>query len=512
LTNKDLSFVHTSSKGKRSSRGNNDIFTDYLIEAITNQNQESIDICGNGEITFRRKSLFYSEEKLKKGFHEELKLTEKYGFPIIKDKRFTKDAFEMKLPLMINFKEKKSLIKDFNQKFQDHIRNNDVNVLSIDRGERNLIYVNVLDPNGNILLQEDLNVIYSVSPNGDVFEKDFNKLLDEKQKEMRDSKKKWDYQNKIKDIKEDYCGKAVKRVIDLVREYNAVIVLEDLNSGFKDLRRSKVEKSIYTLFETKLINKLQCLSFKDIDLYEPGGHLNPIQLASANIKDSKQNGIIFFIEPWKTSKIDPSTGFTNEFKKGVLKNDVETVEKFDSITFTGDSYEFSFDYNNFTEKKASYKTDWTSFTGRRWKWDRSSKSYKQIDITTELTNHLNSVNIFVEPGMDVKQEIIDKDIKSISFYKTLFYLFNKSLDIRHTNSKDDYILSPVQKDGEFFDSRKANSNMPKDSDSNGSYHIGLKGIMCLESIKNSEGFVNVRSIDKNEWLTYVTENKSLELA
>jgi CRISPR-associated protein Cpf1 len=48
----------------------------------------------------------------------------------------------------------------------------------------------------------------------------------------------------------------------MIIEYNAIVVLEDLNFGFKR-GRFKVEKQVYQKFEKMLIEKLNYLAFKD---------------------------------------------------------------------------------------------------------------------------------------------------------------------------------------------------------------------------------------------------------
>ena len=52
------------------------------------------------------------------------------------------------------------------------------------------------------------------------------------------------------------------------------------------------------------------------------------------------------------------------------------------------------------------------------------------------------------------------------------------------DEEKDFILSPVaDKDGNFFDSRKAKENQPKDADANGAFNIARKGLMVLRQIR-----------------------------
>ena len=49
------------------------------------------------------------------------------------------------------------------------------------------------------------------------------------------------------------------------------------------------------------------------------------------------------------------------------------------------------------------------------------------------------------------------------------------------------ILSPIFKDGKFFDSRDAVESMPKDGDANGAYHIALKGLRLINNQIDENG-------------------------
>jgi CRISPR-associated protein Cpf1 len=69
----------------------------------------------------------------------------------------------------------------------------------------------------------------------------------------------------------------VHKLAQLVLKYNAVIVLEDLNGGFKR-GRQKIEKSVYQKLELALAKKLGYLVLKDVALGEPGSATNAYQL------------------------------------------------------------------------------------------------------------------------------------------------------------------------------------------------------------------------------------------
>ena len=65
-----------------------------------------------------------------------------------------------------------------------------------------------------------------------------------------------------------------------------------------------------------------------------------------------------------------------------------------------------------------------------------------------------------------------------------------TLQLRHIykdgDEEKDFILSPVaDKGGNFFDSRKAKENQPKDGDANGAFNIARKGLMVLKQIRKT---------------------------
>ena len=102
-------------------------------------------------------------------------------------------------------------------------------------------------------------------------------------------------------------------------------------------------------------------------------------------------------------------------------------------------------------------------------------------------------------------EVISKQENS-EFFKRLTELLKYVLQLRNSNKEtgEDYILSCVKdKNGEFFDSRKAREDEPKDADANGAYHIGLKGLMILERIKSLKGEKPDLKIDRDEFINKI---------
>ena len=286
--------------------------------------------------------------------------------------------------------------------------------------------------------------------------------------------------------------------------------------------RQKVEKQVYQKFEKMLIDKLNYLVCKGIDAEQEGGLLRAYQLSNkfeSFQKLGKQSGILFYTQAWNTSKIDPVTGFVNLFDtryQSVVKAK-EFWENFDEIVFNveRDYFEWSFDYTNFTQKAEGCRTKWTVCSyGERVKTFRNSKknnqwNSEQINITNEYKK------LFNEYGIDYKAGNFINAIESNnekSFHQKLLGLFRLTLQMRNSipGTDVDYILSPVANaKGVFFDSRRAEENLPKDADANGAYNIARKGLLMIDRIKKSpeDRISNINlAISNKEWMRYA-QNK-----
>jgi CRISPR-associated protein Cpf1 len=385
-------------------------------------------------------------------------------------------------------------------------------VIGIDRGERNLLYVCVINGKGNIVEQFSLNTIEDDYNNN--IKTDYHSLLSQREADRLEARQSWKSINGIADLKKGYLSQVVHKICLLVEKYDAVISMEDLNSRFKN-NRKKVEKSVYQEFEKALIEKLNFLSFKDRQPNEIGGLRHAYQLTDkfeSFQKIKQQNGIIFYIPAWCTSKIDPSTGFVNMLNINYSSVDsaVSFFSKFDSIYYDSqrDMFAFSFDYTRFGAN-VDYKNKWTVYTyGDRIETFRTNNN--QFDCRTVfpaelLKSAFESVGITYSDGHNLADDICA--VKSKDFYVKILYALKLTLQMRNSNSKtgEDYIISPVlNSQGQFFDSRNysgRNATKPVDADANGAYHIARKCLWAINQIK--AGNDNKLSITKKEWLEYM---------
>lgn len=516
------------------SKGKPNMHTLYWKALFDSENLRDVvyKLNGQAEIFYRKSSIkkdkiivHKANEKVANKNPLNTKKESLFTYDLVKDKRFTVDKFQFHVPITLNFKA--SGYDYINQEVLSFLRQNpDVNIIGLDRGERHLIYLSLINQKGEILQQFSLNDIIN-EYKGITHKTAYKTLLEKKEKERADARENWGTIESIKELKEGYISQVVHKIAKMMVEYNAIVVMEDLNMGFKR-GRFAVEKQVYQKLEKMLIDKLNYLVFKDKAPNEAGGLYNALQLANkfeSFQKMGKQSGFLFYVPAWNTSKIDPTTGFVNLFytKYESIEKAQKFFEKFDSIHFnTKEQYfEFAFDYDNFTERATGTQTQWTVCTqGERIltfrnpsannQWDN-----KEIKLTEQFEDLLGKHNISYGSGTCIKAQVATQSGKD--FLKGMMDLFKLTLQMRNsiTNSEVDYLISPVRNaQGSFYDSRNADATLPKDADANGAYHIAKKGLMWLHQIHEFEGN-DWRKLDLDKtnkgWLNFVQpKNKTNE--
>ena len=232
----------------------------------------------------------------------------------------------------------------------------------------------------------------------------------------------------------------------------------------------------------------------------------------------KQNGFLFYIPAWNTSKMDPVTGFVNLFDTRYINIEKakEFFNKFKDIRFNEEKNYFEFvvdEYTKFNAKAEKTKLDWIICThGERIKTFRNSSKNNQWD--SEKVNLTESyIALFKEYNIDykskLKEQITSKTEKD--FFEQMLFLFKLTLQMRNsiTGTQTDYLISPVaDKNGNFFDSRKNIENLPNNADANGAYNIARKGLWIIEQIKKAKDLKKIKlSISNKEWLQFVQNKK-----
>lgn len=457
--------------------GKENIHSLYFLNLFP-QNNEKINnsilkLGGGGEIFWRPASLKPQEEK------------RNFPRPITKHKRYTQDKYLLHLPIAINAGLKKP--KRFNQKLNLFLakNTNNINIIGIDRGEKNLLYYCVINQNGQILEQDSLNEIANVNY--------FEKLV-EREKERQLNRQSWQPVAKIKDLKKGYISYVVQKICTLVEKYNAIVLLEDLNMRFKQIR-SGIERTVYQQFEKALIDKLNYLVFKDErDIFNPGGILNGYQLTApfeSFKKMGKQTGILFYTNAEYTSQTDPLTGFRKNIyisNSTSTKKIKEMLVKLKAIGWDKNEKSYYFTYNPIDFDKNNVSKKWTVYSKvqrirREKNMDNGHWEYQRSDLNKEFKDLFEKYGFNPEKN-NILPEIINKikgddktlieekefDGKNKNFYERFIYLFNLVLQIRNTASLNikinnqtnqleeidygvDFIASPVKP---FFTTRGQN--------------------------------------------------------
>lgn len=487
---------------------------------------------GEAEVFFRKKSLNYPKPTHPAGVPIANKnpLNKKrqscFDYDITKDRRYTLDQFTFHVPLTFNFKSRGA--DNINAEVREYLKNTDedVHIIGIDRGERHLLYLSVINQRGQIVHQETLNVIRQHKDDDMekevVAETDYHDLLDRKEKERNDARVNWKSIEGIKDIKAGYMSQVVHRVVSLMMRYKAFVVLEDLNFGFKR-GRQKVEKQVYQNFEKALINKLNYLVDKSVaDAHAPAGTLAALQLASkfeSFAKLGKQSGFLFYVPAWETSKIDPVTGFVNLLytRYESVDKSRNLVAKFDDIRFNESKgwFEFDIDYDKFGSKATGTQTKWTLCScGTRIETKRDPEQNnnfvsKEVDLTQAFRGFfaLNGIEL----SGNIKKAIADN--VDAQFHRDFCRLLSLLLQMRNsvTGTEIDYMISPVAgPDGSCFDSRNAAEDLPQNADANGAYNIARKGLWVLRALRDAD---DVRKadlkIDNKTWLAFAQQKPYL---
>ena len=452
----------------------------------------------------------------KSGYNKQHKPHSTFSYDIAKDRRFTRNQYEFHVPIDLNFKQAKA--KQFNQQALQFIKQNGIrHIIGIDRGERNLLYLVMIDTEGNIVKQMSLNEIVS-NPKAPDFKQNYHTILNEKEGDRKRARQNWNTIQNIKELKEGYMSQVVHIICQLMLEYDAIVVLENLNRSFMQIRGG-IEKSVYQKFEKMLIDKLGYIVDKEKPINENGGALHAVQLADTFsnfglIKDSlvKQCGFIFYVPAWCTSKIDPTTGFVSLIKSKYenINTSKAFFEKFESIRYDENEQYFVFetDFSKFHTSSLGGKQIWNICTfGDRILTERS-KEHNSMFVSTTITLTQEWIKLMEQYGINykgnIKAQIMQRDEKP--FFEALHKLLRLTLQMRNSNSQtqEDFIISPVKNSsGEFFDSRKGDARLPIDADANGAYNIARKGLMITQQLADADNAKDFKPEVNNEtWLNF----------
>ena len=476
---------------------------------------------GQAEMFYRKKSIDYTHpthpanHPIQNKNKDNKKKESVFEYDLVKDRRYTVDKFLFHVPITMNFKSVGS--ENINQQVREYLQQaDDTHIIGIDRGERHLLYLVVIDMQGNIKEQFTLNEIVN-EYNGNTYRTNYHDLLDTREEERLTARQSWQTIENIKELKEGYLSQVIHKITQLMVKYHAVVVLEDLNKGFMR-GRQKVEKQVYQKFEKMLIDKLNYLVDKKADAAQSGGLLNAYQLTSkfdSFQKLGKQSGFLFYIPAWNTSKIDPVTGFVNLLDTRYQNTEKAKAffSKFDAIRYNADKdwFEFNLDYDKFGTKAEGTRTTWILCTqGNRICTFRNAEKNSQwdnqeVDLTREMKSLFEHYHINICGNL--KEEICSQTDKA--FFTGLLHILKLTLQMRNsiTGTETDYLVSPVaDENGVFYDSRSCGETLPKNADANGAYNIARKGLMLIGQIKETKDLANFKyDISNKAWLNFAQQ-------
>ena len=489
ITNKDFSEF---SKGK-----NKNLHTLYWEKLFVNENlaKPILALNGGAELFFRKGQ----KEKLQKK-------KDNSGKEILNNKRYSEDKYFIHVSITINYGKPKNI--KYRDLINQAIKNkaDEIKIIGIDRGEKNLLYYSVVDAEGAMIDKGSLNVINDV---------DYNAKLQERQNKRNQARLNWEEIGNIKNFKEGYLSQAIYKVYELIVIHNAIVVMEDLNTEFKAKRMAKVEKSIYKKFELALAKKLNHLILKSQKTNEKGGVLQAYQLTPlidagkvGSFERAKQWGVIFYVRANYTSITDPLTGWRKH--QSLYISNSETIAKIQAffnpksgikINYDPDKKCYKFDYINDEKQRNLY-----AFNGlERFRWNPKTRKTDFIDLYKEFHN------LFF--GLDNLQTINQQIIENKKFeWGRLVFLWNLLTQIRNTDrdktgNDNDFIQSPIwsEKYQQFFDSRKVKIiELPDNGDANGAYNIARKGAILLKRIKECQDMTKFDYyISDVDWDNYV---------
>ncbi|MDR0486573.1 MAG: type V CRISPR-associated protein Cas12a/Cpf1, partial [Elusimicrobiota bacterium] len=246
------------------SKGHPNLHTIYWRALFDEENIKNpiFKLNGEAEIFYREKTKDLKEvihkagefinNKNKNGGKEK----SKFPYDIRKDKRYSEDKILFHTPITLNFKGEG--ISNLNESVNAYIKNEKIkHIIGIDRGERHLLYLSLIDLKGNIVEQFSLNKIVN-EYEGKEYSVDYCDLLVKKEGERNEARKNWQAISNIKEIKEGYLSQAVHKISKMIVEKEAIVIMEDLNMSFMR-ERQKVERQVYQKFEKMLIDKLNFL-------------------------------------------------------------------------------------------------------------------------------------------------------------------------------------------------------------------------------------------------------------
>jgi len=232
--------------------GTKNLHTIYWEQLFSKENVDQnfvFKLNGEAELFFRPKTeegkLGYKIKDVQTGKWKRVELKDGEKTPegaVIDRRRYSRDKIFLHCPITLNRVSENKTDGQMNADIRKAIvENEELRIIGIDRGEKHLAYYSVIDQKGKIIEDGSLNTI-GEADNTPI---PYAEKLETRAKDRENARREWRDIEAIKDLKKGYVSQVVRKLADLATEYpNAIIVLEDLNMRFKQMRGG-IEKSIY---------------------------------------------------------------------------------------------------------------------------------------------------------------------------------------------------------------------------------------------------------------------------
>ena len=510
------------------SKGNPQLHTLYfkaLFEPM-NLNEKSVyKLNGGAEVFYRKASLKKKRPTHPAGIPIANKnpLTTKrhsvFDYDLIMAKRFTVDKFFIHIPVTMNWQS--GGLNNINGLVNDYIRENDIHIIGIARGEDNLLYACIIDLKGNVKECISLNVIES-GKDGHVCRTDYAKLIRERMQQRNDEQKLWKEITNIKELMDGYLSQVIHKITGWMEKYNAVVVLENIDFLAR-VGKPIIDRATLSKFERQLVEKLNYLVRKDNRPDMAGGLFNAVQITNkfeSFEKIGNQTGAVFFVSGIATALTDPITGYYDavNFRFDKIEQARKMVEMLDGFTYDTRNRRFriDIDFAKFTKSLAPSRTRWTLHTwGQRYR-NRKTPAAKWVTETIDLTGSMSDllVRFGIDLYGDIRQQILDKTATKIpgvkDFLLELMILLDLTAKLRNVNMQtgERVCYSPVNDEkGHFFTTDFGYDEINSCPDAVIAYNIARKGLMYIRSIRETEkGKKMTLSCSYQDWLKNMQES------
>ncbi len=430
-------------------------------------------------------------------------------FDIVKDYSFTVDRFLLHVPVTLQCScdpGTKDIAGLVNGRVDEAVAAGaGRHIIGINRGENNLLYVVVTDPDGRIVEQRSLNVVGGM---------DYGARIMDRVRNMRDQQRRWEDMDRVSPIKEGYVASVLPEIYKLILKYDALVAIENLDMNFTN-SRAQLGQTIYRKFENMLLDKLSYL-VPDVK----GAPYEALQLSPGAKQTKYRGGVVYLMSPWATSGLDPKTGWLNMLPIAAANTADKKRALFgnmDSVTRDGNGdWHLSFDYANYGVEKAGIRTSWT-VTSAGERLERISREVKAKDEFGNLKTYFVADTQRICPSRlfddavggdfsgDLKEKLagLKGDALDTAVRALTLTLQTRNCIIGDTRGR---YVSPVEGSVRGFDTDSARDDEPLCTDAVTAYNLARKLRFLLQEQRDAADGKEVLFLDGDRWLTLAQSN------